>query len=49
MQLQTEETGENGITALTVTLKAAGPNKCNHDAIMERMRKMEGLAYIEEL
>lgn len=49
MQLQREETGSSGMTALTITLKADGPHKCNHDAIMERMRRMEGMAYIEEL
>ena len=48
MQLQKEES-HSGMTALTITLKADGPHKCNHDAIMERMRKMTGMAYIEEL
>lgn len=49
MQLQTEDSSGNGITALTITLKASGPHRCNHNTIMERMRQMEGMAYIEEL
>lgn len=49
LQLQTEEKGSSGTTALTITLRADGPHRCNHDAIMERMRSMEGMAYIEEL
>lgn len=49
MQLQKEDTGSGEKTALTITLRADGPHRCNHDAIMERMRQMKGMAYIEEL
>lgn len=49
MQLHKEDSGSTGVTVLTITLKADGPHKCNHDTIMERMRQMHGMAYIEEL
>ena len=49
MQIQKEEGSNDGITALTITLKAFCPHRCNHDTIMERMKNMNGMAYIEEL
>lgn len=48
LQFQSEASASD-LTALTVTLRSDSIHKYNHEEIMELMRKLDGLSYIEEL
>lgn len=47
VQVETENALENNVRGIIATIKA--PKRCNHTALMEKIRTIKGVTYLEEL